>query len=191
MFVDTDQDVTGEGLCSINGNRLKVLRDMVRSFEPLLIGLDPTMASSFYKLAWTDIGFFGHAGMSAISLTSTSAEPQRREPAVPAFQTPNIPPMRIQATELTLGMFAKVHILPATTPRSHSIPMETIPRRFAGPSREDCNCQLRWRSSVIGQPFQGSPKTQASRAHQAGAEHLGLVVGKSPGKAAGDFLATR
>jgi L-alanine-DL-glutamate epimerase-like enolase superfamily enzyme len=69
VFVDTDQDLTGEGLCfAINGNRLEILHDMVRSFEPLLIGLDPTMAASFYKRAWSDIGFFGHAGMSVAGL---------------------------------------------------------------------------------------------------------------------------
>ena len=51
VFVDTDQGVTGEGLCfAINGTRLNVLRDMVRSFEPLLIGLDPTMAASFINV---------------------------------------------------------------------------------------------------------------------------------------------
>jgi hypothetical protein len=51
-FVDTDQGVIREGLCfAINGTRLEVLRDVVRSFEPLLIGLDPTMAASFYKRA--------------------------------------------------------------------------------------------------------------------------------------------
>lgn len=50
VFLDTDEGVTGEGLCfALNGNRLKLLHDMVRSFEPLLIGLDPTMAASFYK----------------------------------------------------------------------------------------------------------------------------------------------
>jgi L-alanine-DL-glutamate epimerase-like enolase superfamily enzyme len=69
VFVDTDQGVTGEGLCfAINGNRLELLRDMVRSFELLLIGLDPTMAASFYKRAWTDIAFFSHAGMSVAGL---------------------------------------------------------------------------------------------------------------------------
>jgi L-alanine-DL-glutamate epimerase-like enolase superfamily enzyme len=69
VFVDTDQGVTGEGLCfAINGNRLELLRDMVRSFEPLLIGLDPTMGASFYKRAWSDIGFFSHAGMSIAGL---------------------------------------------------------------------------------------------------------------------------
>jgi L-alanine-DL-glutamate epimerase-like enolase superfamily enzyme len=69
VFVDTDQGVTGEGLCfAINGNRLAILRDMVRSFEPLLVGLDPTMAASFYKRAWSDIAFFGHAGMTVAGL---------------------------------------------------------------------------------------------------------------------------
>src|ERR1700742_3943140 len=50
VFLDTDEGVTGQGLCfAINGNRLKLLADTVRSFEPLLIGLNPTMSSSFYK----------------------------------------------------------------------------------------------------------------------------------------------
>jgi len=74
VFVDTNQGVTGEGLCfAINGTRLEILRDMVRSFEPLLIDLDPTMAASFYKRAWSDIGFFGHAGMSVAGLAGVDA----------------------------------------------------------------------------------------------------------------------
>jgi L-alanine-DL-glutamate epimerase-like enolase superfamily enzyme len=69
VFIDTDEGVTGEGLCfAINGKRLEILRDMVCSFEPLLIGLDLTMAASFYKRAWSDIRFFGHAGMTVAGL---------------------------------------------------------------------------------------------------------------------------
>ncbi len=69
VFLDTDEGVTGEGLCfAVNGIRLKILHDMVRSFEPLLIGLDPTMAASFYKRAWADIGFLGHAGVTVVGL---------------------------------------------------------------------------------------------------------------------------
>jgi L-alanine-DL-glutamate epimerase-like enolase superfamily enzyme len=69
VFIDTDQSVTGEGLCfTLNGNRLKLLRDMVRSFESHLIGLDPTMTGSFHQRAWTDIAFFGHAGMTVSGL---------------------------------------------------------------------------------------------------------------------------
>ena len=74
VFVDTDQGITGEGLCfAINGNRLGILRDMVRSFEPLLIGLDPRMAAWFYKRAWSEIGFFGHAGMTVAGLAGVDA----------------------------------------------------------------------------------------------------------------------
>ena len=74
VFLDTDAGVTGEGLCfAINGTRLEVLRDMVRCFEPLLLGLDPTLAASFYKRAWADVGFFGHAGMSIASLAGVDA----------------------------------------------------------------------------------------------------------------------
>jgi L-alanine-DL-glutamate epimerase-like enolase superfamily enzyme len=69
VFLDTDEGVTGEGLCfAVNGNRLKLLRDMVRSFEPLLIGLDPTMASLFHKRAWADVAFFGHDGLTIAGL---------------------------------------------------------------------------------------------------------------------------
>jgi hypothetical protein len=45
------------------------------------------------------------------------------------------------------------------------------------------------RLSIIGQPLQRSAKTQASGADQAGAECLGVVSGKGPGKPAGDFPA--
>ena len=69
VFLDTDEGLTGEGLVfAVNGRRLGLLRDMVRSFEPLVVGLEATMTGGFYKRAWTDIGFFGHAGLTVDGL---------------------------------------------------------------------------------------------------------------------------
>ncbi len=56
VLVESDQGVIGEGLVfTFNGQRLAVLEEMVRSFEPLLVGLDPHMSGTFTARAWTEI----------------------------------------------------------------------------------------------------------------------------------------
>ena len=69
VFLDTDAGLTGEGLVfSINNRRLSVIHEMVRSFEPLVVGLDPTLSGAFHARAWREIGFLGHAGVSVLGL---------------------------------------------------------------------------------------------------------------------------
>jgi L-alanine-DL-glutamate epimerase-like enolase superfamily enzyme len=71
VYLDTDQGITGEGLVfAINNRRLSVIHEMVRSLEPLVIGLDPTLAGGFYKQAWGELNFLGHSGVSILGLAS-------------------------------------------------------------------------------------------------------------------------
>ena len=73
VFLDTDQGVTGEGLClTLNGVFLDFLRGMVHHFEPQLLGLDPMLAASFHKHALAEICCFGYTGVGH-SLASLAA----------------------------------------------------------------------------------------------------------------------
>jgi L-alanine-DL-glutamate epimerase-like enolase superfamily enzyme len=65
-FLESDQGVVGEGLVfTFNGHRLKVLDEMVRSFEPLLVGLDPHHSGAFMTRAWSDLRSYGTDGIGA------------------------------------------------------------------------------------------------------------------------------
>ena len=65
VFAESDQGVTGEGLVfTFNGHRLKVLDEMVKSFAPLLNGLDPRDSGAFMMRAWTDLRNYGAAGIT-------------------------------------------------------------------------------------------------------------------------------
>ena len=69
VFLETDQGAVGEGLVFvINGQRLAVLYEMVRSLEPLVLGLDPELGGSVGARAWGDFNFVGHAGISIMGL---------------------------------------------------------------------------------------------------------------------------
>jgi L-alanine-DL-glutamate epimerase-like enolase superfamily enzyme len=69
VLLESDQGVVGEGLVfTFNGQRLAVLDEMVRSFEPLLIGLDPQLSGSFTHRAWADLRNYGNAGISVMGL---------------------------------------------------------------------------------------------------------------------------
>ncbi|MBN8890100.1 MAG: mandelate racemase [Acetobacteraceae bacterium SCN 69-10] len=69
VTLETDAGLAGEGLVfSINNRRLSVIHEMVRSLEPLVLGLDPTLAGGFYKRAWSELNFLGHAGVSMVGL---------------------------------------------------------------------------------------------------------------------------
>jgi L-alanine-DL-glutamate epimerase-like enolase superfamily enzyme len=71
VFVESDQGAVGEGLVfTFNGQRLAVLDEMVRTFEPLLIGLDPHMSGSFTARAWADLRNYGAAGISVMGLAA-------------------------------------------------------------------------------------------------------------------------
>ncbi len=69
VFLETDAGLIGEGLLmAINGARLAVLAEMVRSLEPLVLGLDPTLDGSFRLRAWRELNFFGTQGASAMGI---------------------------------------------------------------------------------------------------------------------------
>lgn len=69
VYLETDSGPIGEGMVfTLNNRRLSSLHEMVRSFEPLVVGLDPAFGGSFAARAWADIGFFGHAGMTVVGM---------------------------------------------------------------------------------------------------------------------------
>jgi L-alanine-DL-glutamate epimerase-like enolase superfamily enzyme len=69
VFLETDQGLTGEGVvCSLNAQRLRVLDEMVRSFEPLIVGLDPLLSGAFAVRAGADARGAGPAGISILGL---------------------------------------------------------------------------------------------------------------------------
>lgn len=69
VFLETDAGLVGEGLVFvINNHRLAVLHEMVRSLEPLVLGLDPQLGGSVAARAFDDLNFVGHAGVSLMGL---------------------------------------------------------------------------------------------------------------------------
>ena len=69
VFLETDAGLIGEGLVySINKQRVAPLHEMVRSFEPLVVRLNPEFGGSFVSRAWSAIGAFGHAGMTVVGM---------------------------------------------------------------------------------------------------------------------------
>jgi L-alanine-DL-glutamate epimerase-like enolase superfamily enzyme len=73
-YLETDAGLVGEGLVhAINGARVAVLHEMVRSLEPLVLGLDPTMASSVNARAWRELNFLGYEGVTIQALAGIDA----------------------------------------------------------------------------------------------------------------------
>lgn len=69
VYLETDAGLIGEGLVfTLNNRRLTSLHEMVRSFEPLVVGIDPQFGGSFVARAWSAVGFFGHAGMTIVGM---------------------------------------------------------------------------------------------------------------------------
>ncbi len=69
IFLETDAGLTGEGLLmALNGTRLSVLAEMARSFEPMVLGLDPRLDGSFRLRAWKELNFFGYQGLSVMGV---------------------------------------------------------------------------------------------------------------------------
>ena len=67
VYLETDAGLVGEGIVfSINGQHLSSLHEMVRGFEPLVVGLDPAFGGSFAARALPASGSFGHAGMTIV-----------------------------------------------------------------------------------------------------------------------------
>lgn len=68
-FLETDAGIVGEGLVhAINGQRIAVLHEMVRSLEPLVLGLDPEMGGRLNAAAWKDLNFLGYEGVTVQAL---------------------------------------------------------------------------------------------------------------------------
>ena len=73
-FLETDEGLVGEGLVhAINGHRVAVLHEMVRSLEPLVLGLDPTLGGSLNARAWKELNFLGYEGVTIQALAGIDA----------------------------------------------------------------------------------------------------------------------
>jgi L-alanine-DL-glutamate epimerase-like enolase superfamily enzyme len=71
VTLETDEGLIGEGMVfTLNGHRLSVLHETIRSLEPLVIGLDPGMSGAFWSRAWADIAFLGHRGVTMVGLSA-------------------------------------------------------------------------------------------------------------------------
>jgi L-alanine-DL-glutamate epimerase-like enolase superfamily enzyme len=71
VYLETDQGLVGEGMVfSINNRRLDVIHAMVRSLEPLVIGLDPTMSGSVNARVNAELNFVGYEGVSIVGLSA-------------------------------------------------------------------------------------------------------------------------
>ncbi|GAC1338277.1 MAG: enolase C-terminal domain-like protein [Acetobacteraceae bacterium] len=71
VFLESDQGVVGENLIfTLNNKRLAVLDEMVRSLEPLVVGLDPQFSLRFWSDAWREINFFGHTGVPVVGISA-------------------------------------------------------------------------------------------------------------------------
>jgi L-alanine-DL-glutamate epimerase-like enolase superfamily enzyme len=74
VFLETDAGLVGEGLVfALNNQRLPVINEMVRSLEPLVLGLDPELGGSFSARAFRDIGFLGRSGVAVIGVAGVDA----------------------------------------------------------------------------------------------------------------------
>jgi L-alanine-DL-glutamate epimerase-like enolase superfamily enzyme len=71
VFLETDEGLVGEGMVfTLNGQRLAVVHEMIRSLEALVVGLDPGMSGAFWSRAWADIAFLGHRGVTIVGLSA-------------------------------------------------------------------------------------------------------------------------
>ena len=69
VYLETDAGLVGEGLVfSINKQRLSSLYDMVRSFEPLVAGLDPAFGGSFGSRVLSVVGPSGPSSMAIVGM---------------------------------------------------------------------------------------------------------------------------
>lgn len=71
VFLESDQGEVGEGLVyAFNGERLKLYDDMIRSFAPLVVGADSTLAGAIFARAWADIRTLGQSGFAVNALAA-------------------------------------------------------------------------------------------------------------------------
>jgi L-alanine-DL-glutamate epimerase-like enolase superfamily enzyme len=69
-FLETDAGLVGEALVhAINGRRVAVLHEMIRSLEPLVLGLDPTLSGSINARAWKELNYLGYEGVTVQALS--------------------------------------------------------------------------------------------------------------------------
>jgi L-alanine-DL-glutamate epimerase-like enolase superfamily enzyme len=69
VLLETDAGLIGEGLVFVlNGKFLKVIREMIVSLEPLVVGLDPTMGGAFSARAFRETGFIGRSGVAVFGI---------------------------------------------------------------------------------------------------------------------------
>lgn len=69
VHLETDAGLVGEGLAfTVNGRRSDVLLAAIRSYESLVLGLDPDFGGGFWQAAWNGMGFFGHRGIAVLGL---------------------------------------------------------------------------------------------------------------------------
>jgi L-alanine-DL-glutamate epimerase-like enolase superfamily enzyme len=69
VTLETDEGLTGEGLVfALNGQRVKLLHEMILSLAPLVIDLEPRMGGSFATRAFRDVGFIGRTGLAIFGI---------------------------------------------------------------------------------------------------------------------------
>jgi L-alanine-DL-glutamate epimerase-like enolase superfamily enzyme len=69
IFLETDGGIVGQSLLfTLNGKRLKLLDEMVRSLEPLVLGSDPDFVERFWSAAWGDSNFVGQSGVPVFGI---------------------------------------------------------------------------------------------------------------------------
>src|SRR5258708_999809 len=69
FFFEFAMGEIGEGvLFTLYAERIKIVDAMVRSFEPLVLGADPTMAGNIFARAWADIRTVGQSGFAVNAL---------------------------------------------------------------------------------------------------------------------------
>jgi L-alanine-DL-glutamate epimerase-like enolase superfamily enzyme len=71
VFLETDRGIVGESLLfTLNGRRLRLLDEMVRSLEPLVVGSDPDFVERFWSAAWSDTNFIGQSGVPVFGIAA-------------------------------------------------------------------------------------------------------------------------
>lgn len=71
VFLETDAGPVGEGMAfTLNGKRLALVESMIRTLEPLVLGVEPSMSGAFWRSAMSDIAFLGHGGLTIVALSA-------------------------------------------------------------------------------------------------------------------------
>lgn len=71
VFIESDQGEIGEGLVyTFNGEHIRLYEQMVKSFEPLVVGQDPRQSGAIYARAWGDIRTLGQSGFAVNAIAA-------------------------------------------------------------------------------------------------------------------------